>query len=187
KIYLFGGSLDPSFTNFCKHALFVPTIYKMTINSLRPSPIYYYTQNNSAIQVNDVNEKGEDPIHITKSDNKFDIIPENRVVDNRITVFTQNQISEPGFYNITYRNTKLQALAFNYNRLESDLSFYKANELENLIQEKRLSSFKTLIAGEKQITENVADISGNARLWKLFIFLTLLFIAAEIALIKFLK
>lgn len=187
RVYLFAGALSPSFTNFCRHALFVPTIYKMAINSLQPLPLYYYTQSNSAIPVSNLSDKGEEPIHITRSDNKFDVIPENRIVDNRITVFTQNQVSEPGFYNITYKKNALQSLAFNYNRVESDLSFYTATDLEKQLEERHLSSFKTLIAGEKQITAGIQDIGGNTKLWKLFIILALVFVATEIALIKFLK
>ncbi len=187
KLYIFSGSLNTSATNFCKHALFVPTIYKMAINSLRPSPIYYYTQSSVPIQLTNTFGKSEDPIHIRKSDGKFDVIPENRVIENRISLYMQNQITTPGFYNVTYKDSSLLALAFNYNRLESDLSFYTPDEIEKLLKEKNLTSFKTLIAGEKQLTSGIQEINGSTKLWKLFIILTLLFAAVEIALIKFLK
>jgi hypothetical protein len=32
---------------FASMRLFVPTIYKMGINSLKPTPLYFYTQSNS--------------------------------------------------------------------------------------------------------------------------------------------
>ena len=187
RIYIFAGSLNQNFTNFCKHALFVPTIYKMGINSLKPMPLYYFTQTNAAIRLNVPAITGEEAVHIQEIDNKFDIIPENKLVNNQYNIYTQNQITNQGFYKITWQNTILQALAFNYNRLESDLSFYTAEELDKNIDEKHLTSFKTVIAGEKSLTGVIKDISGNTKLWKLFIILTLLFIAIEIALIKFLK
>lgn len=187
KLYLFSGPLDVASSNFCKHALFVPTIYKMAINSLKAIPPYYYTQNNSVIQINAISNKGDEPFHLKSLNNKSDIIPEIRVGNNRLNIFTQGQIVEPGFYNLTLQTQTLQALAFNFNRLESGLEFYTNDEMENNLGENHLVSYKTIIAGEKTLTSSVAEISGNTKLWKLFVILTLIFVAIEIALIRFLK
>ncbi len=186
-VYLFTSALDESFTNFCKHALFVPTIYKMAIKSVKPGIPYYFTQTNSVIQVNTAIEKSEEPFHITDLTKKTDIIPEIRVINNRLNVYTQSQITEPGFYNLNYKNNPLLAIAFNYNRAESGLDFFTEEELEKKMNENHLVSFKKLTTGEKSITSSVQDISGNTKLWKLFIILTLIFVATEIALIRFLK
>jgi hypothetical protein len=187
KVYIFASSLDPSFTNFCKHALFVPTIYKMGINSLKPVPLYYYTQTNAVIKTPALKEKGDEPVHIKEANNKFDIIPETRISNNQILIFTQNQINNPGFYKLVYKNNDLMALAFNYNRLESDLNFYTTEELERELEQKHLTTIKTVIAGEKSLTAEIQEISGTKKLWKLFVILTLLFILIEIALIRLLK
>lgn len=187
RIYIFSSALDESFTNFCKHALFVPTIYKMAINSLKPTPLYYYTQSNSVISLNALKEKSNEPLHLTEISNKFDIIPEMRVNNNRLNVYTQNQIANPGFFKLTHKGTELQALAFNYNRLESGLEFFTNEDIEKSIGENNLISFKSLVASEKTLTASVAEISGNVKLWKLFIIFALAFIAIEIALIRFLK
>lgn len=187
KLYLFSGPLDVASSNFCKHALFVPTIYKMAINSLKAVPPYYYTQNNSVIQINAMSNKGDEPFHLKSLNNKSDVIPEIRVGNNRLNIFTQGQIVEPGFYNLTLQTQTLQALAFNFNRLESGLEFYTNDEMENNLGENHLVSYKTIIAGEKTLTSSVAEISGNTKLWKLFVILTLIFVAIEIALIRFLK
>ncbi len=187
RIYVFSSALDESFTNFCKHALFVPTIYKMAINSLKPTPLYFYTQSNSVISLNVLKEKGEEPLHLTELNNKFDVIPEIRVNNNRLNVYTQNQIANPGFFKLTHKGTELQALAFNYNRLESGLEFFTNEDIEKSIADNKLISFKNLVATEKALTASVQEISGNVRLWKLFIIFALAFIAIEIALIRFLK
>ncbi|MBL7895127.1 MAG: BatA and WFA domain-containing protein [Bacteroidia bacterium] len=187
KLYLFSGPLDVASSNFCKHALFVPTIYKMAINSLKAVPPYYYTQNNSVIQINAISNKGDEPFHLKSLNNKSDVIPEIRVGNNRLNIFTQGQIVEPGFYNLTLQTQTLQALAFNFNRLESGLEFYTNDEMEKNLGENHLVSYKTIIAGEKTLTSSVAGISGNTKLWKLFVILTLIFVAIEIALIRFLK
>lgn len=187
KLYVFSGPLDVASSNFCKHALFVPTIYKMAINSLKAIPPYYYTQNNSVIQINAISNKGDEPFHLKSLNNKSDVIPEIRVGNNRLNIFTQGQIVEPGFYNLTLQTQTLQALAFNFNRLESGLEFYTNDEMEKNLGENHLVSYKTIIAGEKTLTSSVAEISGNTKLWKLFVILTLIFVAIEIALIRFLK
>ena len=118
---------------------------------------------------------------------KTDVIPEIRVINNRINIYTQNQINTPGFYNLNFKNNPLEALAFNYNRAESGLDFFTNEDIEKNLNEHHLVSFKSLAAGEKSITSSVAEISGNTKLWKLFIILTLIFVATEIALIRFLK
>lgn len=187
KLFVFASSFDLNSTNFCKHALFVPTIYKLGINSLKPTPLYYRTQTNAAIHLNALKEESEEPVHIQELNNKFDVIPETKIVNNQLNIFTQNQITNPGFYRVTFKTNPLLALAFNYDRLESNLSFYTAEELEKTLEEKRLTSFKILNAGEKSLTSGIQEISGNTKLWKLFIILTLLFVAIEIALIKLLK
>ena len=200
KVYVFASSFNINAANFCKHALFVPTIYKMGINTLKPMPLYYYTLTNSAIHLNAPKEQSEEQVHISELNNKpayrraddatagrFDIIPETKIVNNQLNIFTQNQITNPGFYRVVFKTNPLLALAFNYNRLESNLSFYTAEELQKTLEEKHLTSFKTLLAGEKSLTSGIMEISGNTKLWKLFIILTLLFIAIEIALIRLLK
>lgn len=187
KVFVFSSSLDESFTNFCKHALFVPTIYKMAISSLKPMPLYYFTQSNAVISLNALKEKSEEPLHLSDPDSKFDVIPEMRVNNNRLNVYMQNQISRPGFYKLKHKGVDLQAIAFNFNRLESGLEFYTREEIEKAIADNNLSSFKNLVATEKSLTASVAEISGNVKLWKLFIIFTLVFVAIEIALIRFLK
>ncbi len=124
RIYCFSSSLDLSVTNFCKHALFVPTIYKMAINSLKPTPPYFYTQNNSVISLNALNEKSEEPFHITDLIKKTDVIPEMRLANNHVNFYTQNQITTPGFYILSHKENQIMPLAFNFNRLESGLDFY---------------------------------------------------------------
>src|SRR4051812_33869900 len=91
KIFVFNSSLDESYTNFCKHALFVPTIYKMAISSLKPLPLYYFTKSNSVIILNVLKKKSEEPLHLTNLDSKFDVIPKIRVNNNRLNVYMQNQ------------------------------------------------------------------------------------------------
>lgn len=187
SIYVFSGSLDISCTNFCKHALFVPTFYKMGIRSLKPIPPYYYTQSNAVIQIIIPSEKSEEPFHLTDLTEKTDIIPEVRTNGNRLLLFTQGQITKPGFYQLKFKENVLQAAAFNYNRLESGLEFYTHEEIENFIKEYHLVSFKNMVAGEKSLTASVRETEGNTKLWKLFIILTMIFVAAEIALIRLLK
>ena len=138
----------------------------MAINSLKPGPLYFYTQSNSVISLNALKEKSEEPLHLTDINTKFDVIPEIRVNNNRLNVYTQNQITNPGFYKLTHKGQDLQSVAFNYNRLESGLEFFTNDDIEKSIAENNLISFKNLVASEKSLTASVAEISGNVKLWK---------------------
>ena len=68
KIYLFSIPSDETSSNLLKHALFVPTLIKMSILSLKPSPIYYKTSINEAISLNNTSNFSDKPFHIVKDD-----------------------------------------------------------------------------------------------------------------------
>ena len=186
-VYVFSGPLNISCTNFLKHALFVPTFYKMGLRSLKPLPPYYFTRNNEVIQIGAPSSKSEVPYHLKEINGKKDVIPETRAAGNQMNIYTQSQISEPGFFNLELSGQIIQAVAFNHNRLESDLEFYSNEDLENNIINNHLNSFTTLQTGEKSITSVIQETRNSTKLWKLFIILTLVFAAAEIAIIRLIK
>lgn len=188
SVYLFSSSFDQKHSNFCKHALFVPTFIKMAVNSLKPQPLFYYLNNNSTIDLISEDLTIEAPPHIIALKNKTDIIPEIRKTNNSLSLFIDKQLDEAGFYNIMWLDKLKQNLAFNYNRLESDLSFYTAEELKQVMTKNNLNKF-TLIENKdaNDITKAIQLGANGLKLWKWFILLTLFFVLVEICLIRFLK
>jgi hypothetical protein len=122
KIYLFSIPSDETSSNLLKHALFVPTLIKMSILSLKPSPVYYKTALNEVIVLNSTSNFSDKPLHIVKDDKNVDVIPEHRLLNNTTALYTQNQITEAGHYNVEENNVIIKDLAFN-----DTITFAKTN------------------------------------------------------------
>ena len=187
KVYLFSIPSDESCSNLLKHALFVPTLIKMSILSLKPSPIYYKTAVNEAIVLNTNSNFSDKPLHIIKDDKKIDIIPEHRLVNNATTIFTQNQITEAGYYDVFENENSIKDLAFNFDRKESDMNFMTTDDLQKQIDEKGLKNMSIIQPDEKTLTNALQEVNDGKKLWKLFLILALIFLATEILIIRLFK
>ena len=135
KVYVFSIPSDETSSNLLKHALFVPTLIKMAILSLKPSPVYYKTAINEVISLNSISNFSDKPLHILKVDKKVDVIPEHRLLNNTTALYTQNQITEAGHYNVEENNVIIKDLAFNFDRKESDMNFMTQEDLQKQIDE----------------------------------------------------
>lgn len=187
KVYLFSIPSDENSSNLLKHALFVPTLIKMSILSLKPSPIYYKTAVNEAIALNTNSNFSDKPLHVIKDDKKIDIIPEHRLINNITTIFTQNQITEAGYYEVFENEHSIKDLAFNFDRKESDMNFMTTDDLQKQIDEKGLKNMSIIQPNEKTLTNALQEVNDGKKLWKLFLILALIFLAAEILIIRLFK
>jgi hypothetical protein len=187
KIYLFSIPSDESCSNLLKHALFVPTLIKMSILSLKPSPVYYKTAINEAIVLNTNSNFSDKPLHIIKDDKKVDVIPEHRLLNNATSIFTQNQITEAGHYEVFENTSSLKDLAFNFDRKESDMIFMTKDDLQKQIDEKGLKNMQIIEPNEKTLTNALQEVNDGKKLWKLFLILALIFLASEILIIRLFK
>ena len=186
-VYLFSSPLIESYTNFNKHALFVPTFYQLSFNSIKASPIFYSVSNNVVINVKNEVTTAEIPPHIKKLKGNFDIIPQVRLINNSLYLYTHHQLSDQGFYEVNRNNVALLPLAFNFSRKESDLTCYTVDELTKLIVEKNLKNISLIEHAQSNITNQILREASETKLWKLFIILALLFVIAEVALLRLLK
>ena len=187
KIYVFAIPSDEACSNFLKHALFVPTLIRMSILSLKPTPLYYKTSANEAILVPAISNFSDKPLHIIKDDKKVDVIPEHRIVNNATTLFTQNQIKEAGHYAVVEDTVILKGLAFNFDRKESDMNFYSKEELQKQVDEKGFKNIRIIEPNEKNIANTIQEEKDGKQLWKLFLILALVFLAFEILIIRLFK
>jgi len=187
KVYLFSIPSDETSSNLLKHALFVPTLIKMSILSLKPSPVYYKTAINEVISLNSTSNFSDKPLHIIKIDKKVDVIPEHRLLNNATALYTQNQITEAGHYNVEENNVIVKDLAFNFDRKESDMNFMTQEDLQKQIDEKGLKNVSVIELNEKSLTNALQEVNDGKKLWKLFLILALMFLAAEILIIRLIK
>lgn len=189
KSYLLSASLNQNASNFAKHALFVPTIYKICFSSLKALPLFFYTGNNELIKItNNDSQLNESPPHIKQQKSNFDLIPEFKSFGNELFLYTRNQITNNGFYFVSYKNKTDVPLAFNFGRIESQLECYTVENLQKILEDRNLKSCSIIEnATQTDLSKNILQNAEGKKLWKLFILLTLIFIAIETLLIRFLK
>ena len=187
KVYVFSIPSNPLSSNLLKHALFVPTLIRMSIMSLQPTPIYYQTASNEAIYLNHSSDFSDIPLHIVKDDKKTDIIPEHRLLQNKTVLFTQNQMTEAGHYSIFEGTSIIKDLAFNFHRNESDMRFLSQEELQQYIVATHLKNIEIIVPNEKTLTKVLEDSNDGKKLWKLFLLLALIFLVSEILIIRLFK
>ena len=186
KLYLSAAGLHSNFSNLGKHALFVPTLYKIAIYSQTSSPLFYTISNDEIIETNAV-VIGENALHIKNVDNSFDIIPEHKSMDSKLLIYTHNQISNAGNYHLLSDKTIITGLSFNFNRKESDLTCYTMEELNEQLSKNNLLNFATIESSQKSLTSTLTELDQGKKLWKLCIILALVFFAAEVLLLRFMK
>lgn len=185
--YLFTSPFTINATNFSKHALFVPTFYRICFSSLKSSPLFYQTNSNVVINLKNDAVASEQPPHIKQLNSTLDIIPETRTINNALFLYTRNQITTNGFYEVLKNNIPVLPLAFNFSRKESNLTCYNFAELEKLISEKGSKNISLIEDSQSDISKQILQEANGKKLWKLFILLALLFIAIEISLLRLLK
>lgn len=187
KFYLAACPADEQFTNFPRHAIFIPTIYKIALYSVPQARLYYTIGRNEPIPVPEYRKTSEQALKLTSLDKKFEIIPEYRFVEGKAYLYVYNQIKQSGIYTLNAGNDQIIQLAFNYDRNESDLSSWSDTELTAALNANGFSLFNILETGRVELTEVVKQLDEGKKLWKWFVLFALLFILIEILLIRFLK
>jgi Aerotolerance regulator N-terminal len=198
KVYLSSVPLNPEWSNLTRHAIFVPLLYKIAINS-QPYTDLFYTlgQNNSiplvSLQAEDRSKTGDEKIFKIKGDElspltkNFEVIPETRVIDLQPTIFVHDQIKNAGNYSLCLGNESLSGLSFNYDRKESDLRQFSADEVMTACAKAGLVSFSSVDISNKNVSVALADIYLGKRYWKWCIVIALVLLAAESLLLRFWK
>ena len=187
SVFLFSAPLNTNSTNFNKHALFVPTFYKIGFQSLKAAPLFYPVSSNVVINLRNDATLQEQPPHIKQLGRDWDIIPEMRVVNNSLFLFTRHQIRDPGFYQVVRNTLPLLPLAFNFSRTESNLAAYTAGTLTEIIKDKGFKAMSLIEDAQSDISARILQDLEGKKLWKLFIILALIFFLIEVALLRLLN
>ncbi|HTX88428.1 MAG TPA: BatA domain-containing protein [Bacteroidales bacterium] len=187
RVYVFAVPFDDRFTNFPKHPLFVPTLFRIAMLSQPSLPLYLNLPADEGIEVSSDSASDREVFRIRQPGSGFEVIPEMHSTGSYTMLYPHGQIRDAGHYLITRGNTVLQGIAFNYDRRESDLRCYTSAELETQVRQANVRVFSVLKPGGISLTRQVADLSKGIPLWKYFILGALLFLLAEIILSRLLK
>jgi len=183
-IYQLNSSLKKENTNFTNHALFVPTLINIAIQSISTKKLYniigqddYFT---TSYKINNNNL-------LMLKNNTNEITPTPKTVDGKTYFYLNNQILSSGIYSLNNKKETLDKLAFNNNTKESNIESIKNNEIQDWIQKNKLSNININSNNSKQLLTQIKETTNAKEYWKTMLILSLIFFALEIVLIKIIK
>lgn len=163
--------------------IFIPMLYKMAISSGYQEPIAYTIGRDELIEANHESGSGEIVYKLKGEQEEF--IPEQRIVGAKVYLGVGEQIKDAGFYELFLNpDDILDQYAFNYDRKESDLSYYSLDDLRDLVGPN---------AGIIEVAEStpfaavIEERSQGIVLWRWCLALALLFLGLEVLLLRFWK
>lgn len=183
KIYILSAPLKDEFTDLQKHALFVPIMYRMAALS---SNSYYplsYTVDNQLISQNK-DSVSENKLYKLSNANQ-ELIPQQQASTDKLILDIPKYLIQPGYYDLTFDDNLKNILAFNFTKKESLTAGLNSTEIENLfsgiskieiINDQKVSAF----------TQTMKDRYEGKNLWKYALILSLIFLLAEVLLLRFL-
>ncbi len=184
KCYISSVPLNEQFSNFTRHALFVPVMFQAGLNSQPVRKLYQLIGADATIEVENFIHGSEKVMHISNH-NDFDVIPETRDLGAFTMVYVHDQLKKAGNYDLTSGDSTLQGVSFNFDRKESDLACFETAELKQLLEKNSLTSYTVLEAGSKSMADALKETDLGTALWKWFILAALVFMTAEVLLLRF--
>jgi hypothetical protein len=132
-VYLFSAPFEGGYSDFTNHALFVPVMYRLAMQSFRndQNPAYRLNQRTVAVAVPEATNNAEQVFKLTEDSSTF--IPVQRLQAGELRFDIPPGMQTPGFYQLTSNRRVVRTLAFNFDKRESNLARYSADELRNLI------------------------------------------------------
>ncbi|MBC6698199.1 BatA domain-containing protein [Hymenobacter sp. BT190] len=186
-VYLFSTPFEEGATNFPQHALFVPVMYRLAMQSFRNEQrlAYRLNQGSVAVDLGDATavSQGEQVYKLIQDSLTF--IPTQRVQEGRLRFEVPAGMQQPGFYQLTRNGKTIAQLAFNNDKRESELAAYTAAELRQLIG---LNRPNVQVYETGQGTSVAALYSAErvgTPLWQYCLWAALACLLAEVLLLRF--
>ncbi len=186
-MYIMASPLNKEFTNFPIYSIFVPTLYNMALYSTAQRNLFYTLGKDNAIEFLRAGNVYDEIFKIKKFDSDFEFIPQFSSAFSSFTCFINDQITEAGNYYLCNKKDTLGGLSYNYNRNESDMSYIYEEALEERIKSSGINNVFLVDTRRETVRDAVAKINKGVVMWKYCIILALLFLLAEILLLRFWK
>ena len=173
-VAVFAAPINIENSNFQQSPLIVPTFYKMAMNNQNNGVNALIIGNNSP-HLTEASLNKDAILTVKGLDEQF--IPIQQIMNNKVKMTFNDYPEQAGNFSIYNKKEWIENISFNYNRTESDL----ASANENI-----LSKYKTIESISSLFDTLQTDRTDN-QIWKWFIIFALLFVIAEMAMIRFVK
>jgi hypothetical protein len=183
ELFLLASPLQPTTTDFYNHALFVPVMYRIAASGTRNDARLYFTLKENFVKVRLDSLAGDEPLRLV---GQQEVVPAQRRVNNEVYLDIPKFSISQGFYSVVAQKDTTHLLAFNLDKAESMLAQFDANDVRD--QMGNAGNITIFEAGSAEAfnAEIKARYLGKP-LWKYAVMLALLFLLAEVLLVRLLK
>ncbi|WP_306352741.1 vWA domain-containing protein [Flavobacterium sp. '19STA2R22 D10 B1'] len=173
-VYVFTAPINTENSNFQNSPLIVPTFYNMAQNNQKSGVTALYIGDNKPYFIDALLTKDE--IVSIKNDTE-QFIPVQQILNNKVKLTFNDYPEQAGNFSIYKQDNIIQNISFNYNRTESDIAKASNPSLSNYTTIDRIDA----------VFDTLQSDRTNNEIWRWFVVLTLLFLATEIFIQKFVK
>ncbi|WP_339646864.1 BatA domain-containing protein [uncultured Salegentibacter sp.] len=173
-VFIFSAALNSENSNFRNSPLIVPVFYNIGLSALKTPNLYYETGQENEINI-PLQTQQDEVVHIVSDTEDF--IPQQRALGDNLEILTSGLDIASGNYSLEYKNENQGYISFNSPRTESELEYNIPRETENVKIHDNIGSYFNEINAAAQSNE----------LWKCFVIFALIFLSAEMFLLKYLK
>lgn len=182
-LYFVAVPLDKNISDLPLTSVFAPMMYNMAVISALSAENIYIIGKESTATVHVELNNDEQVLRLKGKSAEF--IPAQRKTGSSVNIFLNNFLSQSGFYALQDPAGETRAwFAMNYDRKESDLAFLEAGELQNLSRPLKVN---VITNPDRDLQGFITGQNLGLPLWKIALIFVLIFIAAEILLLKFWK
>jgi hypothetical protein len=180
-IYVCASPLDRAYSDLPVHAIFAPMLFKMAIMGNRADNLAYTIGDKKGIEITSKGA-GADKVYKVKGD-QMEFIPQQFALGSKVILGLKDQIKKSGFYTVSLEQSdSADIIALNYDRAESELNFYKADELKAQYHQPNINIVNSV---GMEVAQVIKEMDHGVSLWKLFLILALVALAAETLLLRF--
>jgi hypothetical protein len=158
-------------------------LLKMVYSGVNTFSSTFIIGSNNLIELPNDTKSNETAYKLVNKDEEF--IPEQFSVGAKLILKVNQQIAHDGCYQLKTSSAESKPIvAFNYDRKESVMQFFNTSQLTAQLKTKGIE----IIDGfSTNLTGLVAEVNQGIVLWKWCVLLALLFLLAEVLLLRFWK
>lgn len=172
--YIATAAFNTQNSNFISSTLIVPTLYNIARQSLETPKLYYTIA--SSVSFGVAAKLTEDEI-LNIKDSVVNFIPLQKVKANKVIITTNAYPKSAGTFSINKADEFIESVSYNYNRDETSGIYGDVNNWNGVTPHQNITSLFDAILKENTITD----------FWKWFALLALIFLIAEMLVLKFYK
>lgn len=172
NIYLFAAPLNSENSNFKSAPLVVPIFYNLGRTAISIPQLYYQVNRTNQIEV-PIESSGDEVVSLVSENENF--IPAQQAFAGKVKLNTEDLPETAGNFSIIYKGEEKGNISYNYSREESTGLY--SEDFGNAEVYNSVSAY----------FNNVRSATQSKALWKWFVILALIFLTAEMLLLKYLK